>query len=166
MHLRSAIASDRQCLTNESHARTPHATDRCELATLLLEDPDGRLRVSHAQALLQMRLSLDGPPVAALEAALAEASPIMKLQPAAAGRGWEAGVVRLDRAALRAAIAAAGGKAGSSAAADADEDEGKSEEERIGAAIAAAWPDAEVGRARPGWWLHTNGQPSGWAHAV
>ncbi|GBF93306.1 hypothetical protein Rsub_06038 [Raphidocelis subcapitata] len=113
---------------------SPRALLLRELAALLLEDPDNRLRAGHARALLQVRLSLDAPPAAALDAAVAEAAPIVRAERGARG-SWDAGVLRLDAAALRAAIAAA-----AAAAVDAA---GGGEEARLSAAIQAAWPDAE-----------------------
>ena len=119
--------------TKPSHAPVAPHPFRRELGMLLLEDPDQRLYVPHAQALLQMRLALDAPPVA-FQSALTSASPVLALQSGAAG-DWRTGIVRLDVAAARSALAATGAPLAKASAA---------EDERLAAAIAAAWPDAEV----------------------
>jgi hypothetical protein len=116
---------------------------RRELATILLEDPDNRLRVSHAQALLQLRLSLAAPPTAALESALVDAAPILRVQHAA-HETWHAGMVCLDAAALAAAVAGARGAVPAVAPAAGKTEPEQNEETRLAAAVAVAWPDAEV----------------------
>lgn len=117
---------------------TPAASLLRELAALLLEDPDNRLRVLHAEALLQHRLPGHGAGAAgaALESVITDAHPLLHVD-----RGlhedWHAAVVRLDVAALEAAAAAAAQQAGGTSA-------GSSEDERLEAAILTAWPNAEA----------------------
>ena len=130
-----------------THTHT-HAHRR-ELAALLLEDPDHRLRAAHAEALLQARLPLGWPP-AALHAAIAEAGCLLSLEGVGDGssngssgdRSWRAGVLRLDAKALRRAAAAAEARAAALAAAAAD---GATEDDRLEAAVLVAWPRAELG---------------------